>query len=229
MHFKQTRGWVFPWAVMALVATVSQVAWGWAGALKYPGISIPVEAGDKHDPVCSQLNKALTDRTKEFESGRFINATTWMDYAGSLEAVNQLLDDFAKVKGAVIQYRVVDAQAQLEVEEIICGRLPFVEQTPAPAPKLPADADAAAAVQPMSAVRWQVEHHGWTDPHVVTIIITLQDPGLTRDDLHLPRRAPAADAPESGTPDEADGNASKTAAEFRELPAPDAPMSESAE
>lgn len=71
-----------------------------AGPLDRPGISIP-----DGDAVVMKLHEVLSDDSREFVGGHFVNWFSTLTFAGNTEDINKLLDELSKIEGLTMSIR----------------------------------------------------------------------------------------------------------------------------
>lgn len=150
-----------------------RIAWGLAGKLDRPSIAVPTvgqdTVGEKSgaegvagvpDPVCSAIQKVLSEHARQFVSGRFINAHSTLEFSGNTVELNALLKDLAAVEGAKIQIRFSKGTDQL------------LQRT-----------DPGEDAPPY---QWSIEHNAWGDAQLLTVTIFVGDGKIKIEDLRIP-------------------------------------------
>lgn len=146
------------------ILTVPDLALARAGKLDRPSISIPtVGEGEASTPdrICSAIQETLNQHSKQFVSGRFVNAHSTMEFGGTAAELNALLKDLAVIEGAKIQIRFSEGSDDL--------LKPYVK---AEGDKLP--------------YQWKIEHNAWGDAQYLSITIFVGDGGIKVEDVQIP-------------------------------------------
>jgi hypothetical protein len=90
------KPWMLLVSVLELALFEPRRAFGLAGDLKSPSLSMPAAT-----PVEFRTNvlAALSDKNCKFLDGHFINASTTLNYGGSTAALNQLINQLSSFEG----------------------------------------------------------------------------------------------------------------------------------
>lgn len=149
--------------LIAGLSTLSspQMAWGLAGTLERPSISIPTVGDGKPDPVCSAIRETLSRHARQFVSGRFINAHSTMEFGGTAVELIALLKDLAAIEGAKLLVRFSEGSDNLLKSDVKSdgNTLPY---------------------------QWVVKHNAWGDAQYLSVTILVGAGGLKAEDVQIP-------------------------------------------